>query len=352
MSLSLGAAMWNGGVSGVGFAFALVLMAAVRERLEIGRIPMAFREAPIAFLTSGLMALAFLGFSGMKVESGSPPPVAAAAAAIAETGAAREYIPVVSVLVGIGVGFGALLAVAARFLRVERDSRIDAVTALLAGANCGGCGYPGCSGYAAALVAGKAGLELCSVCPEKERVEIARLLGIAAATVDKKVARILCGGDNAKSDDLYRYAGAGDCNAAAVLFTGARGCPSGCLGLGSCVRICPFDAMSMDAVGRVVVDREKCTGCGKCVAICPRNVIRLVLPAETWYVACSSKDRGPVVRKYCKVGCTACMLCARRGPEGMFVVEENLARVVADVRKDAGDAAEKCPTHCILSDRG
>ncbi|MGM0444337.1 MAG: electron transport complex subunit RsxA [Fibrobacterota bacterium] len=59
-------AIVNGIMSGVGFTLALVLMAGIRERLELADIPKPFRGLPIAFITAGLMSIAFLGFSGMS----------------------------------------------------------------------------------------------------------------------------------------------------------------------------------------------------------------------------------------------------------------------------------------------
>jgi len=57
----------NGFTSGIGFTLALILMAGLRERLELARVPKAMRGAPIAFIMAGCMSLAFFGFSGLKV---------------------------------------------------------------------------------------------------------------------------------------------------------------------------------------------------------------------------------------------------------------------------------------------
>ena len=54
----------------------------------------------------------------------------------------------------IGGLLGGMLGIADKYLKVEVDERIDVVASKLAGANCGGCGYPGCSGFATALVEG------------------------------------------------------------------------------------------------------------------------------------------------------------------------------------------------------
>lgn len=56
----------NGFASGIGFTLALVLMAGLREKLDMARVPLAMRGAPIAFIMAGLMSLAFMGFSGLS----------------------------------------------------------------------------------------------------------------------------------------------------------------------------------------------------------------------------------------------------------------------------------------------
>ena len=57
----------HGLAAGVGFTIALVLMAAIRERLDLIDLPKSMRGIPIAFIVAGIMAIAFLGFSGLKI---------------------------------------------------------------------------------------------------------------------------------------------------------------------------------------------------------------------------------------------------------------------------------------------
>jgi len=64
-ALSFVEAIVNSFMSGVGFILALILMAGIRERLELANIPKVFEGLPIAFISAGLMAIAFLGFAGM-----------------------------------------------------------------------------------------------------------------------------------------------------------------------------------------------------------------------------------------------------------------------------------------------
>lgn len=57
----------HGLAAGLGFTVALVLMAAIRERLDLVDLPKSMRGIPIAFIVAGLMAMAFLGFSGLRI---------------------------------------------------------------------------------------------------------------------------------------------------------------------------------------------------------------------------------------------------------------------------------------------
>ena len=61
----------------------------------------------------------------------------------------------VGIVAGVAAILALLLAVAHKYLKVEDDERVVRVTEMLPNANCGGCGYPGCSGLAEALVEGK-----------------------------------------------------------------------------------------------------------------------------------------------------------------------------------------------------
>jgi electron transport complex protein RnfB len=116
--------------------------------------------------------------------------------------------------------------------------------------------------------------------------------------------------------------------------------------LGSCERACPFGAIEMTVAGLAVISRERCTGCRKCVATCPRQVIRMVPVSAAVQVLCNSHDPGALVRKYCTIGCIACLICVKTAPAA-YRVEESLAQVIDGPREDALQAVAKCPTHCI-----
>ena len=247
---------------------------------------------------------------------------------------------------GIGLVAAAALGVAAKKFAVEIDPREAAILEVLPGANCGACGFPGCSGFAKALVNGSTAPSLCTPGGSDTVHKIAQILGVEAVTADPKVAVVLCQGDNRKATEKYRYLGLEDCNAAQKIADGPKTCPGGCLGLGTCARVCPFGAIEITVDGLAVISREKCTGCEKCIAVCPRRVIRMTPLDASTHVLCNSHDKGAAVRKYCQVGCIACTLCKKNAPEA-YKIEAFLAEVIYEHHREAAQVLEKCPTRCI-----
>ncbi|AJF05386.1 RnfABCDGE type electron transport complex subunit B [Geoalkalibacter subterraneus] len=247
---------------------------------------------------------------------------------------------------GIGLSAAILLGLASKKFAVEVDPRELEILDALPGANCGACGFPGCAGFARALAEGKVDPAACTPGGQATIERLASILGVSAKLREPEVAVVICQGDRVKAKDKYRYLGVEDCNAAQKLADGPKACPGGCLGLGSCVRACPFGAIEITKQGLAVISREKCTGCTKCIAVCPRQVIRMVPASATVHVLCNSHDKGAVVRKYCQVGCIACQICKKAAPEA-YVIEDFLARVVYAHHGQAAPAIEKCPTHCI-----
>jgi electron transport complex protein RnfB len=246
----------------------------------------------------------------------------------------------------IGLVAAMTLGVASKKFAVEIDPREQEILESLSGANCGACGYPGCAAYAKAVAKGDAPPNLCTPGGQATLEKVSKIMGVAAVSTEPKVAVVCCQGDNQKAREKYRYLGFKDCVAAQKIAGGPKECPAGCLGLGTCVRACPFDAIEITTHGLAVINREKCTGCGKCVSVCPRHVIRLVPKKATVHVLCNSHDKGAVVRKYCEVGCIGCQLCKKTAPEA-YKIENFLAEVVYEHYDKAAPAIEKCPTKCI-----
>ena len=253
----------------------------------------------------------------------------------------------VLILGGIAILFGTLLALVSRVFAVEKDERYENVVELLPGANCGGCGFAGCSNLAEALVAGDAPITACPVAKQEAREKIAEVLGITLTRNERLQAIVRCSGGD-RCGKKFDYVGAKDCHAANRLAGGHVECQYGCLGLGSCVASCAFDALHL-VNGVAVVDHDKCTGCLKCVKTCPRNIIVPIPYTADVNVACSSHDKGADLRKICEIGCIGCKICEKNCPEGAITVEDNLASINYDKCTTCGICAEKCPRHLIIN---
>jgi Na+-translocating ferredoxin:NAD+ oxidoreductase RNF subunit RnfB len=257
-------------------------------------------------------------------------------------------LPAILSLAVMGFIFGGLLAFAGQKFAVAEDPRFDEVNAALPGANCGGCGYPGCRNFAEAVVAGKAPVDGCPVGRAQLAQALAIIMGVKATSSDPLVARVYCQGREGVALDKASYRGFVDCTAASALSGGGtKTCPTGCLGLGSCQRACKFDAITMRD-GVAVVDIEACTGCGQCVKACPKDLIMMAPKSKPVHVLCLNTERGAIARKHCQVACIACRACVRVCPPGAITVDNNLATINYPLCDGCGACVEKCPTHCLV----
>lgn len=244
---------------------------------------------------------------------------------------------------GVGIIFGTLLALAARFFAVQTDPRVEEVREALPGANCGACGYAGCTNFAEAVVEGNAPANGCIPGGSDSAAAIAEILGQEVTASEPVVAAVFCLGDRENAADRFVYDGVADCAHALQYGGGSKACPYGCLGLGNCVRACPFEAIRMGPHGLPVVDRDKCGGCGLCRDACPRGIIRLIPREERGHlVLCSSRERGKTVQAACSAGCTGCKACVRACPREAITVEDNLAVIDLTKCDDCGACAAKC----------
>lgn len=246
-----------------------------------------------------------------------------------------------------GLAIGVFLALAAKKFRVETDPRVAEILSVLPGANCGGCGFPGCAGLAGAIAEGKAPVTGCVAGGQAVAEKVAKIMGVSASSAAPNVAVVACQGDCDNAVSVSEYNGVRDCRALNAV-GGTKGCSYSCLGLGTCVEACKFDAITMGDKGIPVVDRDKCTGCGACVAACPRGIIRLAPKDKNVHVLCRSYDKGPAVRKYCKVGCIACQLCVRTCEQKAITMDKGtLAHIDYEKCTNCGACAQKCPTKAI-----
>lgn len=255
------------------------------------------------------------------------------------------FIVPAAVLGGIGLFFGILLSISSKIFHVEQDDRLEPVTAALPGANCGGCGYAGCANLAAAILEGKAPISACPVGGKETAKKIAEIMGTDAGEVERFVAHVHCsGGLNAKRK--FNYEGLHDCLSASKLAGGPLDCKYGCLGYGSCVAACPYDAMAVEN-GVAVVHAENCKACGKCVAACPKNLIHIVSDKQDVFISCNSLDKGADLRKFCNIGCIGCGICVKKCPEGAITVKDNLARIDYAKCTNCGLCVSVCPRKLI-----
>lgn len=241
-----------------------------------------------------------------------------------------------------------LLGFAGMKFAVETDERIGQVRELLPSNNCGSCGYAGCDAMAEAIVKGEAPAGGCPGLSAENAAKVAEIIGKEVEVSERRVAFVKCNGTCDKTTQRYHYYGIADCKKLALIPGGGpKGCTYGCLGLGSCVKACKFDAIHI-VNGVAVVDKEKCIACGQCVAQCPKGLIELVPYKAEHMVRCNSKDKGKDVKAVCETGCIGCGICVKQCEAGAVTVEDNLAYIDQNKCSGCGKCAEKCPAKIIL----
>lgn len=257
-------------------------------------------------------------------------------------------IIIAAAVVGIlGILIGIFLGIASEKFKVEVDEKEILVRNELPGNNCGGCGYAGCDALAKAIAAGQAEVGACPVGGASTAEKIGAIMGVAGGTAEKKVAFVKCKGTCDKTKVQYNYYGVDDCKKVSVVpGAGEKACTYGCMGYGSCVKACAFDAIHV-VDGVAVVDKEKCVACGKCVSSCPNHLIELVPYKAEHLVQCSSHDKGKDVKSVCESGYIGCTLCTKQCEFDAIHMEDNLAVIDYEKCTNCGKCAEKCPVKVI-----
>jgi len=259
----------------------------------------------------------------------------------------------IMILVGLGIIFAIILGVANKLFHVEEDPRIERIEEVLAGANCGACGYAGCAAYAVAVAAGEAPIDLCTPGGEETLKGLQKILDIkSGGKKDRKIAYLLCQGDCDLAPRTAEYSGVNTCTGVKFVGGGDKSCIFGCLGYGDCEEVCPFDAIHIGDKGLPIVDIEKCTGCGLCVQACPQNTLILQSVNKKVLIRCKNQEVAKDVIKECKVGCISCGLCEKNCPiDGAITIENNLAIMHYELCIDCGLCAAVCPKNTITDSR-
>ena len=254
----------------------------------------------------------------------------------------------VMALSGLGFAFGIILAWVSKKFHVQVDPRMEKITGLLPGVNCGACGFAGCSALAEALISHTAELMACPLSTADSKKLIAQELGFCDIDLHNPspVAVIACGG-GIRAKDKFKYQGLADCRIAVKTMGGPKLCKYACLGQGTCASVCPVNAITMQENGIPLINSQLCVGCGKCVAVCPSNIIYMLKRKKKVYIKCRSHDKGGQVMKNCKSGCIGCMKCVKVCPVKCITIVDNLATIDHEKCINCLKCVEVCPTKCI-----
>ena len=256
----------------------------------------------------------------------------------------------------VGLISAVVLFVASKKFAVYEDPRIGQVGEVLPQANCGGCGYPGCSGFAAACVKASESGSLsdlnCAPGGQKVMEQVAAILGLQASAAAPKVAVVRCQGTCDARPHGVEFDGAHSCRIQNMTGMGETQCLYGCLGEGDCEHACLFGAITVNPVTRIAeVDESKCTGCGACAKTCPRGIIELRPQGPKGrkvVVLCNNKDKGALATKECKASCIGCGKCVKTCEKfEAITLGTNLAHIDPDKCKMCLKCVEACPRGAI-----
>ena len=259
----------------------------------------------------------------------------------------KNILTAIISLGGLGLIFGILLSLAFKKFAVQTNPLEAKILECLPGSNCGACGFAGCQGFAEALTNMKAEPNSCVAGGQAVAEKISAVLGIDVKQIEDTAAFVACRAGNKQAAKKYIYKGIDNCQAAALLFSGDKACIYGCLGLGSCIGSCPFDAISLTSEGLAVIDSARCKACKKCIKSCPRQLIKMVPRNQEVLIACNNKDRGKKAKEVCSIACIACKICEKACPSQAITMVENNAVIDFSKCNQCGICIEKCPQKTI-----
>ncbi len=244
----------------------------------------------------------------------------------------------------IAILLGVLLGLFKKIFHVDTDPKVQLVRDALSGANCGGCGLAGCDAFASAVVKGDAPANGCVAGGAECAKKVAEILGQAGVELKPKVAFLACAGSKDCAKDKAEYIGMKTCKAAQLTLNGTKKCAFGCIGLGDCVAVCPFEALYMGEDGLPKVNKAKCVGCGKCASVCPKHLFKLIDADTKGAIAvCSNKsDNKPQIRKDCTKGCIKCGMCVKKCPEQCIDISSGLPVIDYTKCTSCGTCAASC----------
>ncbi len=253
----------------------------------------------------------------------------------------------IAALGGLAVVIGVILVMASRVFKVETNPLVDEVMDVLPGANCGACGYAGCGEFAEKVVEESAPIAGCPLGGFEVEQKLGGILGQdVGGETEPDYPVVHCKG-GVDCVDRFDYVGIEDCKAVMMLSEGEKQCNYGCMGRGTCVRACPFGAITIGEDRLPKINFNLCTSCGLCVASCPNDIFSLGPLSENVHVRCRSHDKGKVVKSLCSKGCIGCKLCVKVCPEDAITVTDFLAEIDQEKCTACGLCIEKCPQDTI-----
>ena len=132
----------------------------------------------------------------------------------------KEYILPILIFLGFGALSGILLLIASKVLAVKTDETEAKITEALPGANCGGCGYSGCAGYAAAVAHDGAPTNLCKPGGADVMKKINAIMGTEGGEFIREVAYVRCNGCEKATKDRFTFTGTKSCAAVEKFYNG------------------------------------------------------------------------------------------------------------------------------------